>query len=87
MRQTDKLSCAPVNKNGYTFSVINRDTQLFDMSTNEGREISIKIKQHICKIKNSDCSCIQSTEKIKSVSSQKSSSSFNSILYSYNMLF
>ena len=86
MRQTDKLSCAPVNKNGYIFSVINRDTQLFDMSTNEGREISIKIKQYICKIKNSDCSCIQSTEKIKSVSSQKSSSSFNSILYSYNML-
>ena len=37
-------------------------------------------KQYIYKAKNSDCSWTQPTEKITSISSHNSSSSFNSIL-------
>ena len=43
--------------------------------------------QYIYKVKYSNCSWTQPTEKITSISSQKSSSSFNSIFCSYNLLF
>ena len=43
--------------------------------------------QCIYKVKYSNCSWTQPTEKITSISSQKSISSFNSVLCSYNLLF
>ena len=101
VRQNQKLGCTPVNKKSIKneiFSLVTPDTQLFDISTRKTTVISLKItfknnkstKQKILSVpENTLLTRLSQFIAHKNVylDTKKSSSSFNSVMYSCNLLF